>query len=86
MTEIKTRRGVYKDLTKSPYVYESPYGDSFKFPSAKRLEIYTRDVEKEIERVRKALDRLNLLDQLPEEITSLIFRTVYKAFYCKTEG
>ena len=86
MTEIKTRRGVYKDLSKSPYVYESPYGDSFKFPSAKRLEIYTRDVEKEIERVRKALDRLNLLDQLPEEITSLIFRTVYKAFYCKTEG
>lgn len=85
MTEIVSRRGVYKDLEKSPYEYVTPYGDVFKFPSAKKLEIYTRDVQKEIERVCKALGRLNLEDYVPGEIITLIFRVTYQAFYDKLE-
>ena len=81
-----SRRGVYRDLSLSPYEYESPYGDSFKFSSAKKLEIYTRDVQKEVDRMTKALDRLHLQQILPPEITALIFRTVYRSFYRNVEG
>lgn len=81
-----SRRGVYYDLTKSPYEYTSPYGDSFRFSRAKKMEIYTRDVPKEIERVDKLIERNNLESFLPDEIRVLIYRAVYRAFYCKIEG
>lgn len=78
---IKSDRGVYYDLTKSPYVYETPYGDIFKFPSQKKLEIYTRDITKEIERLTKALARNGLVDMLPYEIIGTLYRFTYRAFY-----
>lgn len=84
--EFVTRRGVYKDLTLSPYEYESPYGDLFKFSSQKRLEIYARDVEKELSRVQKALYRNDLYRILPDEIIQLTYRSVFQAFYQKIEG
>lgn len=83
MADVKTRRGVYRDLRQSPYEYKSPYGDLFKFPSEKKLDIYTRDVQKELERITKALDRLQLTDIIPGEIIQLLYRTTYKAFYRK---
>lgn len=87
MTEpIKSRRGVYYDLTKSPYEWKSPYGDLFKFSSKKKLEIYTRDVPKEIEKVDKLIVRNNLKYFIPAEIVRLIKREVYRAFYSKIEG
>ena len=78
-----SRYGVYRDLNLSPYVYESPYGDSFKFPSQKKLEIYQRDITKEIERVSKAVSRLDLDDFVPVEIIHLLYRATYKALYRK---
>lgn len=87
MSEAKvTRRGVYKDLNMSPYEYVSPYGDCFKFPSQKKLEIYTRDVPKEIERVTKFVSRLDLEYHVPREIVQMLYRYTYKAFYHKNEG
>jgi len=89
MTEkepIKTRRGVYLDLTKSPYEYKSPYGDLFKFSSAKKLEIYSRDVVKELDRINATLNRNGLSTLLPKEICAYVNRMVYKAFYRKIEG
>ena len=84
MTEKPVSRyGVYRDLSLSPYEYESPYGDSFKFPSQKKLEVYARDVQKEIDRIEKAVDRLHLADYVPAEIVHLLFRSTYKAFYRK---
>jgi len=77
---------VYKDLTLSPYEYQSPYGDLFKFSSQKRLEIYARDVEKELSRVQKALYRNDLYRILPDEIIQLTYRSVFQAFYQKIEG
>lgn len=78
-----SRYGVYRDLSLSPYEYETPYGDSFKFPSQKKLEVYARDVPKEIERITKTVDRLGLGDFIPGEIINLLYRSTYKAFYRK---
>lgn len=83
---IKSRRGVYYDLSKSPYEFINSYGDSFKFSSQKKMEIYTRDIINEINRVNKALSRNKLDKLLPVEILKLIERNVYKAFYSKIEG
>lgn len=79
-------RGVYYDLSLSPYEYVSPYGDSFKFSSQKKLEIYARDIVKEVERVEKLLDRNGLVNHLPPEIVAMLFRMVFRAFYRKIEG
>ena len=87
MTEpIKSRRGVYYDLTKSPYEYVTPYGDLFKFSSSKKLEIYTRDIQKEVDRMTRNLERHGLYEHLPEEIIRLLYRGVFKSFYRKIEG
>lgn len=78
-------RGVYYDLTISPYEFITPYGEIFKFSSKKKLDIYTRDIPKEIQRVEKILDRNNVRDQLDDEIIALLIKAVYRSFYRKTE-
>lgn len=83
---VKSRRGVYYDLDKSPYEFTSPYGDLFKFSSQKKLEIYTRDIPKEIERIGKLIARHDLRDFIPMEITHLLYRKMYQSFYRKIEG
>lgn len=86
MTEIVSRRGVYYDLTKSPYEFTSPFGGLFKFSSKKKLEIYTRDIEKELARLDKCITRNDMQDFIPEEIYQLLRKAVYKSFYQKIEG
>ncbi len=81
--EVVSRYGVYRNLEKSPYRYESPYGDIFKFPSQKKLEIYTREIQREMDQIGKALNRLRLKDFLPDEIVQLLYRTTYEALYRK---
>ena len=78
-----SRRGVYRDLSISPYGYKTPYGDIYKFPSQKKLDVYARDVDKEIERISKALDRLGIREHLPDEIVWLLYRRTYLALYRK---
>ena len=86
MADTVSRRGVYYDLTKSPYEYKTPYGDCFKFSSKKKLEIYTRDVVKELKRLETLIERNDLQSFIPEEINQLIRKAVYSAFYNKIEG
>lgn len=83
---VVSRYGVYRDLEKSPYRYESPYGDIFKFRSQKKLDIYTRDIQKEIDRVSKFVGRMDLDRHLPKEIIQLLYRSTYKALYDHVEG
>lgn len=83
---IVSRRGVYYNLEKSPYEFTTPYGDLFKFSSAKKLEMYSRDVEKEVDRVTKLMARNDLETFIPEEIKHLLYRAVYKSFHRKIEG
>lgn len=86
MSAKKSRYGVYYDLSASPYEYRTPYGDVFKFRSRKKLEIYTRDIPKELERLTALIDRHDLSDVLPDEIIRLLRRSIYRAFYRKIEG
>lgn len=76
-----SRRGVYYDLTLSPYEYNSSYGDSFKFSSKKKLEIFTRDAPKELKRVDDLLTRYELNELIPDDIVTFIKRSVLQAFY-----
>lgn len=82
----KSRYGVYYDVTASPYEYTTPYGDVFKFRSAKKLEMYTRDAPIEIKRLNSIIERNQMTDFLPEEIIRLLHRTVYRSLYRKIEG
>ncbi len=81
-----SRRGVYYDLSLSPYEYHTPYGDLLKFSSQKKLDIYTRDIVKEIERYERMFERHGLQDHLPDEIIKLVLRATYLSFYCYIEG
>lgn len=81
--QVVSRYGVYRDLTVSPYEYKTPYGDIFKFPSEKKLEMYTRDIQSELIRAEKYVDRLHLKDILPSEIVSLLYRSTYEGLYRK---
>ena len=80
-----SRRGVYYDLTLSPYEYKSPYGEIFKFSSKKKLEIYTRDVPKELKRLDDLLTRHELRELVPDEVVDMIRRRIYCAFYVNVE-
>ena len=80
-----SRRGVYYDLTLSPYEYQSPYGEIFKFSSKKKLEIYTRDVPKELKRLDDLLNRHELRELVPVEVVDMIRRRIYCAFYVNVE-
>lgn len=81
MNDKVSRRGVYYDLSLSPYEYITPYGDSFKFRSQKKLEIYTRDVEKEIIKLDKLIEKHSLWECIPDEIIALLRRQLYRSFY-----
>jgi len=87
MTEpVRSRRGVYYDLTKSPFEFTNSFGDLFKFSSQKKLDMYTRDIEKELERLEKCITRNEMQTFVPEEIKQLLRRAVHKALYKKIEG
>lgn len=86
MERIVSARGVYYDLSKSPYEYITPYGDLFKFSSQKKQEIYTRDIIKEVGRLEKLISRHHMQDFIPPEIEQLLYRAVYRSFYKQVEG
>lgn len=87
MPDVKqSRRGVYYDLSISPYEFKTPYGDIFKFSSQKKLDIYTRDVPKELNRLEGVIKRNDMGNFVPEEIHQLLSKAVYKAFYRKVES
>lgn len=86
MNDVRvSRRGVYYDLNESPYEYQTPYGDLFKFSSAKKLAMYKRDVVKELNRVDALIARHDLFKYIPDEIVDLIKRAVFRSFYHHVE-
>ena len=74
-------KGYYYNLDKSPYEWKSPYGDSFKLPSAKRLEMMEKQVPVALHRLEKLLDAHGLREALPQEIQSLVGRYIVQAVY-----
>ena len=83
---VVSRRGVYYDLSQSPYEYRTRYGDCFKFASEKKLEMYTRDIENELERLEKMIDRYIGRDFIPEDAYHVLRRSVYRSYYRNFEG
>lgn len=81
----RSRRGVYYDLSVSPYEFKTPYGDILKFSSKKKLEIYTRDVPDQLERLNKAIERNNLTGFIPPRVKRDLEAAVYRAFYSQVE-
>lgn len=74
-------KGYYYNLDKSPYSYQSPYGDSFKLPSKKRLEMIERQVPEALRRLDKLLDAHDLRNTLPPDMIPLLGRYVVQAVY-----
>ena len=83
---IRSQRGVYYDLSKSPYEYRTSYGDTLKFRSPKKLEIFERELPKELDRLESLIDRNDLRDFLPVEVVQLIRRKITGALYRRIEG
>lgn len=83
MTEkpVVSVKGYYYDLEKSPYVWESPYGDSFKLPSKKRLQMMEKRVPIALHRLEKLLVAHNLKDIMPEELKVLVAKYVIRAVH-----
>ncbi len=74
-------KGYYYNLDKSPYVWTSPYGDSFKLPSAKRLEMMDKRCADALGRLDKLLDCYDLKHVLPDDLSRLLARYIIKAVY-----
>ena len=74
-------KGYYYNLEKSPYVWESPYGDSFKLPSRKRLDMMKERTQEETRRLDKLLDRNDLRDIVPPDLVTLLYKYIIQAVY-----
>jgi hypothetical protein len=82
-----SRRGVYYNLDISPYTYKAPYGEIFKFSSAKKLEIYTRLISEQIAKIDKLLRVYTFKDDRKETIKANLMNNIfYTEIYKKVEG
>ena len=87
MTDPKvSRRGVYYDLSISPYELQTPYGEIFKFRSQKRLDMYRRDIVKEVKKLDDLLVKHDMQGFLPDEIIQLLYKSLYRSLYRSIEG
>ena len=74
-------KGYYYNLDKSPYVWFSPYGDSFKLPSKKRLEMMEKRVPVALHRWEKLMETHDLKEVLPPDLERLIAKYIIQAVY-----
>lgn len=82
MDDVKvSRRGVYYDLSLSPYEYVTPWGDILKFRSETKLKIYRRDIPKRVKKVRDLIDRNGLNDFITPDAKQEIEKAIYLSFY-----
>ena len=90
MSEIQSRdvseRGYYYNLEKSPYEWKSPYGDSYKLPSAKRLEMMETRAQAARNQVNKLLERHKLIESLPPDFVEKLHRYMIEAVYRQIVG
>lgn len=74
-------KGYYYNLDKSPYEWVSPYGDTYKMPSKKRLEMIEKQAPVALRRLDKLLEAHNLRDVMPRDLVTLLGRYVVQAVY-----
>jgi len=54
-----SRSGVYYDVTNSPHIFVSEYGEDLKFSSAKKLEMFEKQLPERVRKVQKVVYLLN---------------------------
>lgn len=84
--ETVSVKGFYYDLEKSPHVWTSPCGDSYRLPSSKRVEMMEKYSTQEISRLTRFLDKTGLNKTLPPEIIHLLQRSLLDAVYQRIVG
>lgn len=77
----KSVKGYYYNLDISPHVWKSPCGDSYKLPSAKRVELMEKRVQESLKRLDKLLQTHNLADVLPPEMVTMLKRYIIQGVY-----
>ena len=77
-----SKRGVYYDLTVSPYVYKMTLGGILQFSSKKKLEIYTRELAIRKKLIKKTFEKVGVILNTPmlvtEKTVSQIELTLYR--------
>ena len=84
--ETVSVKGFYYDLEKSPHVWVSPCGDSYRLPSAKRVEMMEKYSTREIEKLEKFLMKSGMNETIPPEIIHLLKRCMTDAVYKSIVG
>ena len=84
--ETVSVKGFYYDLEKSPHVWVSPCGDSYRLPSAKRVEMMKKYSALEIGKLDRFLSKTGLKETLPPEIVHLLQRSLLDAVYNRIVG
>ena len=80
-----SRRGVYYDLSLSPYEYKTSYGDILKFRSQKKLDMYEKTFRKKLEAVKWSLDRHGLSDFVTPDVIKTLEQLIHEALYAQME-
>lgn len=84
--ETVSVKGFYYDLEKSPHVWTSPCGDSYRLPSAKRVEMMEKYSSQEIGKLDRFLTKSGMSETLPPEIIHLLKRCMTDAVYKRIVG
>ena len=74
-------KGYYYNLDKSPYVWVSPYGDYFKLPGAKRVEMMDKRSRDALSRLEKLLDSYDLKNVLSDDLALKLGKYIVQAVY-----
>jgi hypothetical protein len=77
-------RGVYYDLSISPYEFNS-YGLILKFSSAKKLEIYRRELDQRKEKINRKFAQINEISLLNLGITPMMDKKIQMRIYDEVE-
>ena len=83
-----SERGVYYDLSLSPYAYEHPYNETiYKFQSAKKLDMYIKHIAIERVRFQKIIAKLDFLTTDEKlDINFHMERRIYDKVYVQVTG
>lgn len=75
-----SRRGVFYNLDKSPYVIHT-YGLCLKFSSCKKMEIFTRKYNENIQVISKCFDKVYSITGINFKLTDSIRKIVLNYLY-----
>ena len=85
MEPFKTRRGVYTDLSLSPYSVTTGCGNIFKFSSKKKMEIFQRICPERLEKLEKNFNKIHKITGYKFLITDGVISDLEHKVYKEVE-